>query len=243
MIAFAHVSDTHVDDSVRSVARTARVFEYLNSLPGSLDAVVVTGDLTNNGLPGEYEQFAKLTAGPRPVLHLPGNHDVRESYQQVLLGGGPINRVERVGGAVFALVDSTIPGRADGFIADDTLSWLETVLTEAGDAPAFVCFHHPPVTLNVPYIDGMRQQGEDRLASLLSRHPGVVAVLCGHAHSGAATTFAGRPLLVAPGVVSTLALPWEADETVIPALPPAVAFHVLTDDRRLITHYRVVTSV
>jgi hypothetical protein len=74
---------------------------------------------------------------------------------------------------------------------------------------------------------------------VLDRHPGTVAVLCGHAHTAAATTFAGRPCHVAPGVVSTLRLPAERAGDLDYTLPPAVALHVL-DGGRLTTHYRVV---
>jgi hypothetical protein len=45
---------------------------------------------------------------------------------------------------------------------------------------------------------------------------------------------------VAPGVVSTLRLPWERGDVLDYSLPPAIAFHVLDDDRRLTTHYRVI---
>jgi hypothetical protein len=65
--------------------------------------------------------------------------------------------------------------------------------------------------------------------------------VCGHAHTPAASTFAGRPLLVAPGVVSTLRLPWEHGEVLDHSLPPAIAFHVLDDEWRLTTHYRLVS--
>ena len=146
-----------------------------------------------------------------------------------------------MGGVLLAMCDSTIPGEAGGFLADETLAWLDDALREAGDdVPALVCFHHPPVTLALPYVDGIRLAGEHRLAEVLGRHTNVVAVLCGHAHTAAASTFAGLPLLVAPGVVSTLTLPWEPRDTLDYTLPPAVAFHVLDDERRLTTHYRVV---
>jgi Icc protein len=240
----AHVSDIHIHDE-RSLERATRVMSYLDDLPGDLDAILVTGDLADHGLPEEYEQVAKLFSGSRPVLHCPGNHDVRGSYRELLLGesasDGPINQVHRLGGAVFAMCDSSIPGRDDGFLADETLTWLEAVLADAGDAPVFVCFHHPPVLLHEPTVDRIKQHGEDRLAALVRRYPNVAAVLCGHAHTGAASAFASRPLLVAPGVVSTLMLPWETDKIVDVDLPPAIAFHILDDDRRLTTHYRVIS--
>jgi 3',5'-cyclic AMP phosphodiesterase CpdA len=244
MIVLAHISDTHFDGSERNAGRAARVMDHLNNLPHPVDAVLVTGDIADHGLPAEYEEARKVLSGPHPMLICPGNHDNRAAYRNVLLaregGDTQINEAHRVAGATFALCDSTIPGEDGGFLADETISWLDAVLGEAPDDPAFIGFHHPPAMLHSPFIDAIRQRGERRLADLISRHPHVVAILCGHAHTPAATTFAGRPLLVAPGVVSTLKLPWEHGDVLDYALPPALAFHILDDDLRLTTHYRVI---
>jgi Icc protein len=108
-----------------------------------------------------------------------------------------------------------------------------------------ICLHHPPVPLHIPLVDAIRLGESEQLAAVIEEHPRVVAVLCGHAHVAAASTFAGRPLLVAPGVVSTTRLPWAASEEFTWANvadlhdAPAVAFHVLDDEGRLTTHYRV----
>jgi 3',5'-cyclic AMP phosphodiesterase CpdA len=244
----AHVSDTHLDGTARSEERTRRVMAYLDALPGPIDAVLVTGDIADHGLPAEYEQVRKLFDIRHPVLLTPGNHDRREAYREVLLGeppsGAPVNDVREVGGALFALCDSTIPGEDGGLLADETLGWLDGVLAGVPRRmPVFVCFHHPPVTLSLPLVDGIRQRGEDRLAAITARYPQVAAFLCGHAHTAAASTFAGRPLLVAPGVISTVLLPWEAEagpHQLDLDVPPSIAFHILDDDGRLTTHYRVI---
>jgi Icc protein len=245
MIVLAQLSDLHLDLGERAAERAARVLRYLNDLPGDLDAVLATGDLADHGLAAEYEQVAKMLSVRHKVLHCPGNHDVRAAYREVLLGeepgDAPINQVHEVGGATFLMCDSSIPGRDDGYLADETIDWMDRTLGQDSEAPAFICFHHPPVLLHHPLVDGIRQHGEERLAKLMRRHPRVLAVFCGHAHTGAATTFAGRPLLVAPGVVSTAVLPWEPDGPVSLELPPAVTFHVLDDDLRLTTHYRVIS--
>jgi 3',5'-cyclic-AMP phosphodiesterase len=169
------------------------------------------------------------------VLVCPGNHDVRAAFRKVLLGdpnGGeqPVNQVRHVAAATFVLCDSTIPGQDDGYLADATIDWLESVLDQARDAPVFVAMHHPRVPLGIPFVDGIRQRDGERLERTLRRHPQVAAVLCGHAHTGASTWFAERPLVVAPGTASTVMLPWERpEEDVVDfSLPPAVAFHVLT---------------
>jgi 3',5'-cyclic-AMP phosphodiesterase len=245
MLVLAQVSDIHVDGGKVRNERASRVMRYLDALSTPVDAILLTGDIADHGLAEEYDEARKLLASTSPVLACPGNHDDRAAYRSAFLGVNasfsPINEVHRVGGVLVAMCDSTIPGEDGGYLDDETLAWLDDALREAGDyVPALVCFHHPPVILALPYVDGIRLAGEHRLAEVLGRHPNVVAVLCGHAHTAAASTFAGRPLLVAPGVVSTLTLPWEPRDTLDFSLPPAIAFHVLDDEARLTTHYRVV---
>lgn len=250
MIVIAHLSDTHIDTDPRSAERTRAVMRYLEDLPYDLDSVLVTGDVTDHGLPEEYEQARVLLTSRHPVLFCPGNHDKRDAFRRHLLAQGsstaPVNQVHRSAGVVIALCDSSVPGKDEGFLSDETLAWLEDELARTPDGtPVLVGFHHPPALLHVPFIDGLRQFGAERLAALADRHPEIAAFLCGHAHTAAATVFAGRPLLVAPGVVSTLRLPWEhrsaSHEHVHLDHPPALAFHVIDDAGRLTTHYRHVS--
>lgn len=250
----AHVSDLHLDGSPESLGRARHVLAYLDRLPADLEAVVVTGDLTAAGRPEEYAQIAELIAGSRhPVFTCPGNHDARGAYRaglpdQVTAGSSgddaPLNRVHRTGGMVFAMCDSTIPGAHAGQLDDATLAWLESELYDTPiRTPAVVALHHPPEPLHTPVLDGMRLRNGDRLAAVLDQFPNVAAVLCGHAHTAAATTFAGLPLRVAPGVFSTLTLPWEDGVLLDPAHPPGLAFHVVdgaTPEWRVVTHYRTL---
>jgi Icc protein len=240
----AHISDVHIDSEQRSVDRAQGVMRYLAGLRTPVDVLLVTGDIADHGTEQEYERVRQVIDLPVPTLILPGNHDVREAYRKVLLdetpSNGPINRSHRVNGMFFAMCDSSIPGRNDGLLAAETLDWLDAELTAAADLPAFVCFHHPPVTVGVPFIDEIRQFSTERLARIVAGHDNVVAVLCGHAHTSAVSLFAGKPLIVAPSVASTLVLPFESDGVIDRELPSMLAFHILDDDRRLTTHYRAV---
>ncbi|MBP2402531.1 3',5'-cyclic adenosine monophosphate phosphodiesterase CpdA [Streptomyces netropsis] len=254
MIIIAHLSDIHLDGGRRSAERTRAVMDYLERLPCDLDAVLVTGDIADHARAAEYEQARQLLVSRHPVLVCPGNHDERTAFRQFLLGqpgsGAPVNQVLHTAGCVIALCDSSVPGKDEGFLEDETLDWLDGVLGRAPvGLPALVGFHHPPVPLHTPFVDGIRQFGQERLAALVERRPQIAGFVCGHAHTPAATTFAGRPLLVAPGVVSTLRLPWERHgDPEGPAAhvhldqPPALAFHILAEDGRLTTHYRTVVG-
>jgi 3',5'-cyclic AMP phosphodiesterase CpdA len=248
VIVLAHLSDTHFDGSATRAERARAVMNHLDGLPRRPDAIVVSGDIADHGLREEYLEARSLLVSDVPVLTCPGNHDVREGFRRWFLdlpgtGAEPVNQRWALPGLTVALCDSSIPGRADGHLADETLAWLDAALSDPADnldVPAIVGFHHPPVPLHVPFIDEIRQHGAERLAAVLDRHPRVVAVLAGHAHTPAASAFAGRPLLVAPGVVSTLRFPWEpGEETIDYSLPPALAYHVL-DGTRITTHFRVV---
>jgi Icc protein len=248
---FAQLSDLHLDGGERAEARVAAVMTYLNDLARPIDALLVTGDIADHGRPGEYRRAAELLKHPAPMLVCPGNHDSRAAFRAGLLGlpadDAPINAAQEVDGVLFAMCDSTIPGSAAGFLADSTLEWLDDVLSH-GDGPAVVAFHHPPVPVSVPLVDAIRQSGEQRLADVVARHPRVAALLAGHVHTGASTTFAGVPLRIAPGVASGSLLPVEPgadrDSTDGGPLqfhhPPSFAFHVLHSDGRLTTHHRAV---
>lgn len=246
MILIAHLSDPHLDGAERSTERATRVMAYLNGLSRPVDVVLVTGDLADHGEVGEYEDVRAILASRSPVLFCPGNHDERGAYRKGLLGDDsgatlPVNQAHRLPGVVFLMCDSSIPARNEGRLDESTLAWLDAELAVATEVPTFVCFHHPPVDLHHPLLDTIRQLDEHRLAAVLQPHPQVVALLCGHAHSAAASTFAGRPLLVAPGIASTIRLPWEHGPDPDLDGPPGLAFHILGDDNRLTTHYRAVT--
>jgi Icc protein len=251
VILIAHLSDIHIDGGQRSADRTQAVMRYLEDLPYDLDAVLVSGDIADHAAPAEYEQARRLLTSRHPVVTCPGNHDDRAAFRQYLLGqpgsSAPINQVHAAAGAILAVCDSSVPGQNEGYLEDETLAWLEDVLTQApGGTPVVVGFHHPPVPLQIPFVDGIRQFGAERLAALTERHANLAAFLCGHAHTAAATTFAGRPLRVTPGVASTARLPWERhahpEDYIDLDQLPALAFHALTDEGQLTTHYRSVTA-
>ncbi|MFB8208154.1 metallophosphoesterase [Streptomyces sp. NPDC056010] len=245
MTLLAQISDLHLDGSTRATRRATRVMDYLRALPRPVDALLVTGDIADHGTEAEYEGAARILAAPFPVLLCPGNHDVRPAYRKALLGeapgDGPVNRAHHIAGTAILMCDATIPGRDEGRLDAETLAWIDATLSALPrDTPALIAFHQPPVELHHPLPDSCRLEEPEALADLLAAHPQVVAVLTGHAHTAAASAFAGRPLIVGPAVTWTLRLPWEGDRAADLDQPPGLAFHVLSDDRRLTTHYRVV---
>ncbi|MFI5779552.1 metallophosphoesterase [Nocardia sp. NPDC051570] len=247
MFVLAHLSDLHLDGSIRNASRAERALRHLADLPRAADAVLITGDITEAGDPQDYLDANSAVTKLRersPVLFCPGNHDARGPFARELLGlatptDGPVNQTHTVAGVSFVLADSTVPGKSEGRFGEQTLDWLDETLTAAADQPVFLAMHHPPVPLGIPYMDRIRLQDADAFATVLALHQNVAAILCGHAHTAAAADFHGVPVRVAPGVKSTAMMPWEQPEGKVTNLdlPIALAYHLYTDTT-LTTHYR-----
>jgi 3',5'-cyclic-AMP phosphodiesterase len=252
-----HISDLHLGGRETAGDRAEAVLAHLAGLHRPPDALVLTGDLSDAGQQADYQWLGTRLGRFAHVVAVPGNHDDRDAFRATLLAGatgrspgpgsglepvpgpGPVNTVHEVNGLVILGCDSSVPGEDSGLLSDETLAWADTALTEVNPAaPAVLAFHHPPVLLHDPWMDGMRQFGADRLAGLLSRHSRVRALLCGHVHQAVSARFAGVPLIAAPSVAPGLRMPWEADLTV--TTPPAFAVHALTESGDLTSYLRLL---
>ncbi|GED96095.1 metallophosphoesterase [Gordonia crocea] len=243
MFVIAQLSDLHVNGTHHNRARIEAAFGYINSRADGIDALLVTGDLTDHASPDEMLEARKLITSPLPTLITIGNHDARPSFNTVFRPEveptSPVNEALTIGDVTLLSVDSSLPGERRGFLDDETLAWLDAQLATAADR-VVIAFHHPPVTLGMPMMDSIMQSSPERLGAVVDAHPKIVALVCGHAHSGAVTTFRGRPLCLAPGVSSTLNLPFEGSGVINRGQPAGVAFHLIDDDGRVITHFRAI---
>lgn len=242
MVVVAQISDLHFNGTDEHRNRSAAVLDYVHSTTG-IAALLVTGDLADEGLPAEYAEAAATLVTDIPTLTLMGNHDDRGAFtaqRDGVAATGPVNSSLLLDDLLILALDSSIPGRSDGYLSDGTLSWAREQIAAAGDVDVLVSWHHHPADIGLPHMDARRLNDPDRAAALLHEHPNIVGVVTGHAHTPAATVFAERPLVVAPGVASTLNLPFEGSDWVNATQGPGLAFHVI-DDHRLTTHFRVLS--
>ncbi|QYJ03681.1 metallophosphoesterase [Nocardioides panacisoli] len=258
MLVIGHLTDTHFGGDPSAVERSKRVLAHLAAFVPPVDVLVVTGDVADHGTPEEYAEATRVFAGwpgPAPVLWCPGNHDVRQHYaafrgEPEHPPAEPLDEYVRVGGVLFCLLDSLVPARDGrridhGHLQRASLDRLDRELAaRAPGEPAIVCFHHPPVDLHMGRMDPIRLDDPDELADVLAAHADVAAVLTGHAHTAAATSYAGLPLRIGGGVASTVTLDQEQEGAgwapITHDLGPSLAVHVLDDAGGLVTHWRTL---
>lgn len=236
----AHLSDPHLRTDALAAEPAASLHRALGrvlALDPRPDCVVITGDLTEHGRVGEYSQLREVIgAFPLPLHLTTGNHDNPAALLEVFggspfLGGGSSTHyaVAHAGFTVIAL-DSRVADSPAGHVGDEQLSWLDDVLAQRPDVPAFVCLHHPPVAVGVPFLDGMRLDDGPALGAVLARHGNVARVLAGHVHRAISAPFAGTAVAVAPSTYRQTSLTLRADRQIgYLAEPTGFLLHVATE--------------
>lgn len=177
------------------------------------DALVVAGDISENGLESEYavvaDGFNSITRNVKNFLLATGNHDVRlkafpiqlakfTSFNNnvrnaVRLDGKKYYYSYEINGYKFIVLGTEKSTFEEAYFSDTQLSWLQSEIASADrDKPVFVICHQPlqnthglPGTWNAPEILKAGSVGNqgDALKDIFNRFNNVVYIT-GHLHTG-----------------------------------------------------------
>ena len=252
----AQISDFHlrkrgkltygVVDTASCLAAAVAALAALDPPP---DFVVATGDLTESGRVHEYALLREILAPLRmPVYVIPGNHDEREALRQAFASDGYLPAQGFCHYAVdhqalrLVALDTIIPGEAGGHLCDERLRWLERQLAAAPARPTLIIMHHPPFRTGIAHMDTMGLAGAEPFAALLTRHPQVERVLCGHLHRSIQARVGAHALAsTAPSTAHQMALdlrPGGASAYVME--PPGYQLHLWRADGAFVSHTGVI---
>ncbi|MEM3442329.1 MAG: metallophosphoesterase [Candidatus Bathyarchaeia archaeon] len=176
----AQISDVHCGPMLRKeILRTA--IKEVNAL--SPDVVLVTGDITENGLISEFEtaskELKKLKA--EKIIYLSGNHDYRSTGYLLFKQFFPFSQVTEIGDIVILVLSSARPDRDDGEVGHRQNIWLENTLEKYKDKIKIVAIHHHIIPVPDTGADQITiVDAGDVLRSLIKSR--VDIVLCGHRH-------------------------------------------------------------
>src|SRR5262245_26839834 len=248
------ISDPHIVaagalayDQVDTASMLDRCVRKVLSLSRLPDAVVVTGDLTDNGTHAAYDQLAKiLDPLPMPVFLAMGNHDVRNQLRSAFpqhryLAGvdGFIQYVVEEFAVRLVVLDTAVEGAAGGVLCERRLAWLDRTLA-AAEGPTIVAQHHPPFATGLTAMDGMSLAAPEREAEVIKRYPHVERIICGHYHRNMQARFAGTVASVCPSTAQQLLLDLVPDAKIrFTFEPPSFQLH-LWNGSQLVTHTQLV---
>jgi len=192
----AQISDTHILEKSSDHEAAGRRAENLRQCVAHInrekvDIVIHTGDSVQDGLTEQYVHLREILEGlEAPYFMVPGNRDRRDALRDAMErlpampkdGDFLLYSIEDYPFRLIGL-DSVVTGERKGVFCSERRAWLETTLAAEPNRPTILFMHHPPFDIDPHYIGGYRQQGDaDDLADLVSRHPQVVRLLCGHVH-------------------------------------------------------------
>jgi len=225
-----------------------RCVAHINQLSPSPELVIVTGDITDSGLPEEFSHAKQLLDELRiPYYVIPGNHDNAMS----LLASFKRNASAFIGSAGECFInyviddfevrlialDSTVRGCPGGEVCEQRARWLERRLSENQHKPTLIFMHHPPLKLGVIETDVDGFAGADALADVVKKYPNIQGVLCGHVHLPTFTAWSGTIVSTAPSTGMRLLLDLTQQQPSQFLLEnPAYHLHYWTQDKQLVTH-------
>jgi|TARA_B100000029_G_scaffold117627_1_gene110861 3',5'-cyclic AMP phosphodiesterase CpdA len=175
------LSDIHVGSQFREdVFQT--VIKEVNSLKP--DSVVITGDLTNEGLKEQYEKCKNLISeiNVDNVIAISGNHDYRNTGYLHFKKYFPFKTINELSDDVILVTIGTArPDRDEGEVGYRQTLWLERTMKKYQDKTTILAMHH--------HLIGIPDTGSDRLTIIdagdvlrATLDSGVNLVLCGHKH-------------------------------------------------------------
>ena len=149
----------------------------------SPDIILVTGDLTEDGLMKEFQtaatQLKKLKADK--IIYVSGNHDYRSTGYLLFKQFFPFSQTTEVGKTVILVLSSARPDRDDGEVGHRQNLWLESTLAKHRDKLKIVAIHHHVIPVPDTGADQITViDAGDTLRSLTKSK--VDLVLCGHRH-------------------------------------------------------------
>ncbi|NQX66213.1 metallophosphoesterase [Paenibacillus alba] len=168
-------------------------FEHVLSafLETEADYHISIGDLTNVGELAEFDYiFSKVKSYGSRVrfIHIMGNHDTYTHAKADVLaatGREPYGLI-KTEEATIVMLDTAREIVTDwsGFMEDEQLAWLETVVRDHSDKPMLVFAHHPIYGTTARSKEAMMSLHETvELRQILNKHTGIGFYFNGHNHT------------------------------------------------------------
>lgn len=190
VLRLVQITDTHLNGpeqghllGMKTLHSMQCVLELVSREQPTIDAMLVTGDLAQDGSVRAYEHLREaLLPFDCPAFWFEGNHDEPVNMRAAAQGTDCLERVIRTPHWQLILLNSQVEGAVFGYLADDQLQLLERSLQERPDLHTLISFHHHPIPMGSRWIDTIGLHNPDALHQIVQRHPQVRCILWGHVH-------------------------------------------------------------
>lgn len=236
----AHISDLHLTERGKIIWDTDTLCHFnqmLNKLRAidGLDAVVITGDISDDGSKWTYEYLDNALAKiDIPVYCIPGNHDSLPMFYQVYkphfystCGRVIINDWK------FLFLNSVIQDSKDlntnmsrGYISNEDLDFIDKDLSDG--LPTCLCLHHPPIEPG-GWLNRKILENRYDFNNIIAKHSNARCILYGHIHCYTQMTIAQTMYISA----SSIAFAFDKDLPKFQITKGTEGFNIITLDENI----------
>lgn len=171
-------------DGMDTAASLDTVLAAVKALEDTPDVVLMTGDLAHEPEPAAYERLAQqLRVLEAPVFCLPGNHDDPDMmHERMNRDGISTCKAVAAGDWRMVLLDTWEQGTHGGRLSPRELDFLRERLAAANGYWVLIALHHPPVSIDSPWMDAMGLANPGDFFAIIDECPAVRGVIWGHIH-------------------------------------------------------------
>ncbi len=195
------LSDIHVGSQFQANVFD-RVINEVNKI--NPDVIIITGDLTNEGLEKEYKECKRLVSKlkAKKIITISGNHDYRNTGYLHFKKYFPFESVNKLSkDVVLVTIGTARPDRNEGEVGYRQNLWLERTMTKLKDKVKILAMHHHLVSIPDTGADRLTIiDAGDVLRTIAATN--VDLVICGHKHRPWIWNF-GKPLIAYAGTASS----------------------------------------
>ncbi len=211
LLNVAVISDTHLDGSAARQAVLELALEDISEAKYPVDAMIISGDITDNGETEEWDTVAAAFANTEnlpEIILAEGNHDTWSDagyenslanflhYNEVIAGRTLEKQYysTEINGYTFIVMGSEAD-HTDAYISEEQIAWLDATLSAADSdgKPVFVISHWPiNLTHGLPeswgdedydeFTGGFGEQSA-QVEEVLAKYENVFFI-SGHIHNG-----------------------------------------------------------
>ncbi len=196
MSLILHFSDSHLYANELEELKGIRPFDSFRAVLAHAyarypepDVIILGGDMAQDESAPTYRMIVELLHEydwHAPVMISPGNH-----ANLTVLQGNLIpclktlfsysDHLQLESWQVITL-STHEKGNVGGYIAEDEMIRLKTLLSATSDKPTLIALHHHPIPIGSRWMDTIGLRNRQDLWEIVDASPHVKTLLCGHIH-------------------------------------------------------------
>ncbi|MBH44824.1 MAG: hypothetical protein CMD88_05150 [Gammaproteobacteria bacterium] len=190
-INLIQITDLHLTKSkntiiqgVNTYVSAKNVINEIKTKQKKIDSLILTGDLVDDETDLGYQNLKTLLFGIKcPIYLIPGNHDSPAAIKSIC-----DDRIKFTNSFilnndwVMFLFNTKKIGTHSGIFSEDDIEKLNKLLEKHTEKNFIIFLHHPPISINSPWMDTMSIMNPNELYSLTKKYTSIKGIFCGHVH-------------------------------------------------------------